>query len=284
MKRVLSVVLALILILTTFAACGKKKSDGTDMKAGGSGSDSSSVKIDSTNPSVNDSTDDSPGDIESPGNNPSQTDDTPVSANVGVGEYITFGSYEQDHDESNGKEPIEWLVLNRDGSKALVISKYGLDAKWYYRVDVSGIWEISDLRAWLNDTFYNNAFDSVKQSQIITTAVKNDDNPDYGTDGGNDTNDKVFLLSIDEVNKYFSSDEARKCVPTAYAKAQGASTSAGFVTANGEATCKWWLRSSGSFSGRVATVIGDGYVDTDGYNLTCGSCAVRPAMWITVGT
>ncbi len=51
--------------------------------------------------------------------------------NAEVGDYITFGLYEQDNDLSNGKENIEWLILELKDEKALVISKYALDSKPY---------------------------------------------------------------------------------------------------------------------------------------------------------
>ena len=99
----------------------------------------------------------------------------------------------------------------------MLISKYGLDAK-PYNEKITGItWESCTLRKWLNNDFLNAAFSAEERAIISKTRVTADENPEYDTSPGNDTNDKIFLLSITEVNKYFSSDEARKCAPTDYA-------------------------------------------------------------------
>lgn len=198
---------------------------------------------------------------------------------VVVGDYITFGSYEQDNDEANGKEPIEWLVLDREGDKALVVSKYALDCQPYNEMYKIVTWETCTLRTWLNDDFYHAAFSAAEQNRIVTTTVKNDDNPDYGTAGGNDTQDKVFLLSIDEANKYFASNEARQCVPTAYAEGQGVLTSDSYTAAGGAVACIWWLRSTGNYSARAYSVGSYGYMDYN-YDVNYTGYGVRPAMWI----
>lgn len=102
--------------------------------------------------------------------------------------------------------PIEWLVLARDGNKALLISRYWLDAQPYNTDHTSVTWETCTLRTWLNVTFYNKAFSSDEQAAILTTSVDNGKNQGYSkwsTSGGNNTEDKVFLLSYAEANKYF---------------------------------------------------------------------------------
>ena len=191
-----------------------------------------------------------------------------------VGDYITFGSYEQDNNTRNGKEAIEWLVLAKANNRLLVISKYALDCKPYNNSNVSVTWETCTLRNWLNNDFLNAAFSSAEQAMIPTVMVWADKNPDYSTNPGNSTQDKIFLLSIPEVNKYFASDSARQCKPTAYAKKQGAYTSSsGFYW--------WWLRSPAS------NQVGAAYVDADGGVSEVGAAggvyvAVRPALWINL--
>ena len=140
---------------------------------------------------------------------------------VSVGETITFGSYEQDADTSNGKEPIEWRVLDKKNDKALVISKYALDCQPYNETYADVTWETCTLRRLLNSDFVDEAFSAEEQEEIAITTVTADANPDYDTDPGNDTKDKIFLLSIDEVESYFSSDSDRMCAPTQYAISQG---------------------------------------------------------------
>jgi len=195
-----------------------------------------------------------------------------------VGEYIVFGAYEQDNNTSNGKEDIEWLVLAKEGNKLLVISRYALDCKPYNRTYTDVTWETCSLRTWLNGTFVNNAFSSDEEKMIPTTTVTQDKKPSYSTSPGSNTTDKVFLLSITEVNKYFSSDSARQCEETVYCYAQGA-----YKASNGN--CWWWLRSSScrSFS-FAAFVLDDGPVYDDGNEVYRSSLAVRPALWIDLGS
>ena len=195
---------------------------------------------------------------------------------VEEGKYITFGSYEQDNNTSNGKENIEWLVLKVDGDKALVISKYALDCQQYNTSFTAVTWETCSLRKWLNGTFISAAFSSEEQTSIISSTVTADKNPSYSTSPGNNTTDKVFLLSITEVNKYFSSDSARQCQGTAYCYAQGAYKAAG--------NCWWWLRSPGGNSDLAADVHYDGSVYDYGYDVYSSFDAVRPALWINLGS
>ena len=202
--------------------------------------------------------------------------------NIKVGDTYTFGAYEQDNSTSNGKEAIEWTVLDKDGMFLLLISKQALDFQQYNTSYTDVTWESCSLRKWMNGTFLNKAFNAEEQAQIQNTTVSADKNPEYNTNPGNATTDKVFLLSINEVEKYFNSDEARKCAPTAYAKAQGAYTSDSYKTASGAATCWWWLRSPGGNQDIAAYVSSDGSVSSSGYYVDYAHDAVRPALWINL--
>ena len=202
--------------------------------------------------------------------------------NIKVGDTYTFGAYEQDNSTSNGKEAIEWTVLDKDGMSLLLISKQALDCQQYNTSYTDVTWESCSLRKWMNGTFLNKAFNAEEQAQIQNTTVSADKNPEYNTNPGNATTDKVFLLSINEVEKYFNSDEARKCAPTAYAKAQGAYTSDSYKTASGAATCWWWLRSPGSNQTRAAYVTRGGSVSYIGLTVNHDTDAVRPALWINL--
>ena len=207
-------------------------------------------------------------------------------AKFAVGNYITFGTYPQTI-AGNDKTPIEWLVLARDGNKTLLISRYALDAKPYDTSYYSVEWAKCLLRTWLNDTFYNKAFSSAEQAAILTTRVDNGENQGYwSTSGGNNTQDKVFLLSYAEANKYFgvtynnSSNTKSRVAPTAYAIAQGAKTSSSNKTADGIYAGWWWLRSP------AGGLINAEYVTTDGslYWEFVGSesVSVRPALWVNL--
>ena len=200
-----------------------------------------------------------------------------------VGDIVYFGAYEQDNNIANGKEEIEWLVLAKEKDRVLLISKYALDCQQYNTSYTGVTLEPCSLRKWLNGTFINAAFSNEEQNRIISSTVTADENPSYSTSPGNNTTDKVFLLSIPEVNQYFSSNEARKCAPTDYAIAQGAVTSGGYTT-GGRATCSWWLRSPGYGSDYAASVIYGGSVYNLGIGVNNSSVAVRPALWIDLGS
>ena len=172
--------------------------------------------------------------------------------NAEVGQTISFGSYEQDNNTSNGKEEIEWIVLAKEGNRMLVTSKYGLDCQQYNTEDEDVTWETCTLRKWLNGTFLNDAFSGDERSQISMTKVTADKNPEYDTDPGKDTEDKVFLLSIPEAEKYFSTDDERVLKPTEYAVEEGAwkyewdeddEDQAEYEKYDGNGV--WWLRSPG---------------------------------------
>ncbi|MCR5135930.1 MAG: DUF6273 domain-containing protein [Oscillospiraceae bacterium] len=218
---------------------------------------------------------------------------------------ITFGRYEQDGNLSNGPEAIEWLVLAKQGSRALVVSRYALESKAYNdeRVDIT--WETCTLRSWLNSTFLNTAFTASEQSRIPTVTVVNNDNTKFGTEGGNNTQDKVFLLSISEVEQYFSSESKRvydsedpddywvywpdrMCAPTAYVYTQWGCTSwedwlNSWYEGNTEIWgCWWWLRSPGGDQDSAAGVDGGGYLDDFGDYGDGGG--VRPALWINLAS
>ncbi|MCR5808949.1 MAG: DUF6273 domain-containing protein [Clostridiales bacterium] len=210
------------------------------------------------------------------------------------GDTYTFGAYEQDNIEENGKEPIEWIVLDKDDLKVLLISKYALDCQPYSMAYSAVTWETSYLRLWLNGPFLKEAFSSGERSLIINTLVTADKNPEYSTFPGEETTDKVFLLSIKEANEYFSTNEARNCVATDYALACGALTGDSYISRD-RARFWWWLRSPGYGYDLAAVVDQEGYVSNYGYYVD-GSAydfsilgvyditGVRPVIWIDLGS
>ena len=190
-----------------------------------------------------------------------------------VGNTVTFGAYEQDGNTSNGAEAIEWIVLANDGDMVTLISKYGLDAKPYNIEYKNVTWETCTLRKWLNNDFLHTAFTAEEQAKLETVTVSADKNPVYSTDPGKDTQDKVFLLSIDEANRYFASDADRVCMPTKTAVANGAYTDID------TGICWWWLRSPGGNAIRAADVpASSGRVWTDGSKVHFDDAAVRPVV------
>ncbi|MCR5136276.1 MAG: serine/threonine protein kinase [Oscillospiraceae bacterium] len=194
-----------------------------------------------------------------------------------VGDTVTFGHYEQDSNTSNGQEAIEWIVLDVQINKVLLISRYGLDAKAYNTAGQSVTWENCTLREWLNDGFLNTAFSADEQKAIITTSVdnsKSQGNSSWGTDGGSNTKDSVFLLSYKEAEEYFDSDIGRNCTTTKYAVKQGASTT-------NEGECWWWLRSPGENQRSAAGVYPGGWLG-DNSRVHSGIRVVRPAFWLNL--
>lgn len=200
---------------------------------------------------------------------------------LNVGDTLVFGTYEQDNDTTNGKEDIEWLVLTKENNKILVVSDKALDCKPYNQSRDYVTWETCSLRNWLNNDFINAAFTAEERAMIPTVTVSADMNPEYNTNPGNATKDRVFLLSIVETEKYFTSDEARKCVPTEYAISNGAYTSDSY-TKGGKVTCCWWLRSPGNSQSYAAYVLAGGSVYGYGHRVNNDYTSVRPALWISI--
>ena len=205
-----------------------------------------------------------------------------------VGDLVTFGSYEQDNVATNGQEAIEWIVLDKksDGS-LLLISRFGLDAMPYHEKLGPFSWDMSSIRRFLNGTFYNTAFSASEKEKVLTTTVVNEDNFFWGTKGGSNTNDKVFLLSSDEAKKYFVDDSgkydggdssARACTLTAYAISRGGEASYG--TKWWSDNCWYWLRSPGQYSNYAAYVYRNGYVSFDYDGIDPDTGVVRPAIWV----
>ncbi len=211
--------------------------------------------------------------------------------NTKVGALISFGKYEQDNKKPNGKENIVWRVLAKDAvnNRILVISEYGLDQQVYDPREADVTWETCALRKWLDNDFKKAAFNATEQSRIPRVTVKADENPYHKktSSAGNDTKDQVFLLSIVEAKKYFTSDKDRRCAPTAYAGARGVMRSdedeepENCTTADGRYTCRWTLRSPGYENQDAASVSESGSVgEQDYWAIRCPDVAIRPAMWI----
>ncbi len=194
------------------------------------------------------------------------------------GDYFKFGSYYQEN--SSKKTPIEWLVLKKSGSKVLLISRYALDWKNYHYKYVDITWENCDLRKWLNGDFLRNAFTAAEQKKIAVTKLANDNNAQYGTFGGNSTEDRVFCLSISEVESLFKDDAARKCVPTPYADKKWG----GHSIVNGKVSsfCCWWLRSPGYGQDSASLVFADGRLTHAYFCFNKDGDAVRPALWVNL--
>ena len=149
---------------------------------------------------------------------------------------------------------IRWKVLSSDGTTLFVVADKGLDCRSYNDTNTSITWEDCTLRSWLNDSFCHTAFSAEEQAAIVEQTIQNDAHPIYGTEGGNHTEDKIYLLSLAEVTNpvygfcesYRKESYSRKVYPSGYSGAMGSDS--------GRAGCDWWLRSPGTDSTRAMNV------------------------------
>ena len=195
-------------------------------------------------------------------------------------EYAVFGRYEQDVNDANGPEPIEWIVLDEKDGKLLLLSRYLLEQKKYNEEDAAVTWETCTLRAWLNSDFLNAAFTAEEQAVISETTVINGIEPSTGEDCGNDTVDKVFLLSVTECIQYFGvdpyGDEDYAFAPLKDRQAVSKPTRS--AATNG-ARAFWWGRSSAVDSNETQMIDQWAYlnIDADETNEYRG---IRPVIWV----
>ena len=205
---------------------------------------------------------------------------------------IYFGNYWQNDtngdgkaDENDKKQPIKWRVLSVNGNDAFLLADQNLDGKSYNKEYTEVTWATCTLRTWLNDTFLNTAFTSAEQAAIKNTTVVNEDNPYNDTEGGENTTDKVYLLSIAEASntaygfngEFNTRSETRVAKNTAYVAGKEGMYAIGEVGV-------WWLRSPGYGSIRASHVDYDGLGDLHSFNVDCDGFAVRPALHLNLSS
>ena len=182
-----------------------------------------------------------------------------------IGDTVTFGSYEQNNRTNDGAEPIEWIILDRNGDNYLLISRYGLDCQSYNNVSEYVTWDMCSLRNWLNGSFYNTAFNSSEKAKRCAYTSYS-------------SYDMVFCLSGYEAQKYFPDAASRRADATPYAISKGAYTSNDF--------CGWWLRGRGERFDVAARVNIKGEILTSDSQSEGGveriDYAVRPAIWVAL--
>lgn len=210
-------------------------------------------------------------------------------SNIKINSYYNFGTYEQDNNEDNGKESIEWKILAKDGEKALLYTRYIIDYEKYNDEAVDTTWENSTLREWLNNDFYENSFSDVEKNLIVEVNNQNPNNSEYKTLGGNNTRDKIFLLSIDECNQYFGKslkdnkgynvNKKLATKATEYAISKGIETNETTTWANGNSS--FWLRSPGLVQNFASGVDEYGDVNSEGGNDNItNKHGIRVAVWV----
>ena len=205
-----------------------------------------------------------------------------------IGSIVTFGRYEQDGNGENGPEPIEWIVLDVKDGKGLLLCRYGLDHLPYHTKDEKITWEGCSLRKWLNSDFLQAAFTPEERESIREAKVDNSKSQGFArwkkASGGNDTMDRVFLLSYAEANRYLGvswygegSDKAQMDV-TEYAGRDANRRIPGFEDPDRRGYWHWWLRSPGAEQTDASDVTAGGSLVTSG--VTSAFPFVRPAVWL----
>lgn len=200
------------------------------------------------------------------------TNDNTSIASVKVGDKILFGEYEQNGDE---RKHIKWRIIERKDNLLFLISEFGLECKQYHDKHTDITWENCSLRKWLNEDFADEAFTSEELECIPIVDVVSEENTENHCLAGNSTRDRIFLLNMQEVNKYLANNEITKCTVTEHAKRNGAST-------DNEGKGWWWLRTPGYNNYYAANVYYDGTIHINGYGVRYTNGVVRPAMWLDI--
>ena len=197
-----------------------------------------------------------------------------------TGDKISFGSY-------------EWRVLEVKNNTALIITEYIIEQRAYHNAYKDITWADCSLRKYLNSEFYDR-FTAAEKSRIIPVLNKNPDNQWYGTKGGTDTQDSIFLLSIEEtVCRYFGDSSSKLYSPGKNQrywferKDKNNSKRIARLESRKEGSWWWWLRSPGRVSIKAVYIHGDGNIGIQGNNILKGNISdgeckggVRPALWL----
>ena len=184
-------------------------------------------------------------------------------------------------------EPIRWRILSEDGANAFILCD-SIIANNPYEAGYENNYKNSDIRAWLNSTFYETAFTELLREIILTTTVDNSvESTGFlsNTNACEDTEDKIFLLSYREVTNsaygfssyYYEYDTARRMQTSDYSRATGAMS-----TLSDYGIGVWWLRSPVYYNSSFArSVDSDGFVCSIDY-VHYSYVGIVPAMWITL--
>ena len=197
---------------------------------------------------------------------------------------LTLPGRQTTHDNDNIIQfgSHKWRVLDIQGNYALIISENIISHRMYHNTNQAVTWETSDIREYLNSTFLN-TFNETDRARIRETIIINNDNPWLGTNGGENTKDKIFLLSIEEVVRYFgdsgqleNSPDGVSWIWDEYSETRIAQDITGSAS-------WWWLRSPGFSPFGAASVSGNGILSVHGSDVFWSGGAgggVRPALWL----
>ncbi|MCL2036723.1 MAG: DUF6273 domain-containing protein [Oscillospiraceae bacterium] len=205
----------------------------------------------------------------------SENDEKSGNIAMKVGDVIAFGGY-------------DWQVLDIQDGKALILSVRVLTNQPYNSIEASVTWENSSIRGYLNQTFYHGVFSAEEKLRIAETRISNKANPWYGktSTGGVDTLDKVFLLSLEEVAKYFGDSGLLGQPPEdeSILELDDEYNSERVAYGMGQSATWWWLRSPGGSNLTAVFVRSEGIISVAGgvveFLPSASGGNVRPALWL----
>lgn len=177
-----------------------------------------------------------------------------------VGSIIEFGHLEQNNNAADGAEPVEWIILYREGDYLLMMADKILECKQYNKTWTATNWEQSSVRLYLNSEFLN-GFTNEEKSMLLTGM--------NGVEIG--VEDKVFLFNAEEAGKY--------CGEHICSGVTEQGTALGVWT-DDAGNAWWWLRDCMNDSAQL--VRNDGSVEKDGYFVNYGHAGIRPVIRISI--
>ena len=269
MKKLVAMMLCMITVFTVSACANGEDTSGSDRGKEAQSREQEKDDTDGGSDSSGGGSDEADGDKQT-----GKTEyDVELDKHLKKGDFIQFGTYEQDNVIDNGPERIEWQVIDIRAGKIFVMSRYALDAQPLNKDDDEYTWAESSLRAWLNDDFYNEAFSDKEKEYIQLTEIVTKFEHDV------DTEDKIFLLSNKEVSRYLRDltiDDlsSKLCYPTEYSLAKGVN-----APEYNEYRCNWYVRDAAKLgkSGFIDGKRGNEDWDTEA---TRDDRGIRPAMWL----
>lgn len=199
-----------------------------------------------------------------------------------IGDVINFGEY-------------SWKILDIKNELALIITEHIIDHRSYHDEYKDITWADCSLRRYLNGEFYDK-FSTNEKERIVPVLNKNLDNQWYGTYGGEDTTDRIFLLSMEEaVCRYFGDSSAKLYNPGKKQrywferKDVNNCKRVGRLESNHEQVWWWWTRTPGRVGVKAVYIHGDGNIGIQGNNILKGNISdgrctggVRPALWLKI--
>ena len=198
---------------------------------------------------------------------------------LSIGTLLHFGAY-------------QWRVLDIKDDAALIITKNMIEQGSYHDAYEEITWADCALRRYLNGAFYDR-FTANEKARIVPVINKNPDNPWYGTEGGADTEDRVFILNLDEVAcKYFGDSSAKLYNPKKnqrywFERKDENNDKRKARLEEDQAICWWWIRTPGRVGVKAVYIHGDGNTGIQGNNVLKGNIAdgrcvggIRPALWL----